>query len=470
MSLILYDTMARQKRPFVPADPRRVTMYVCGPTVYNYSHVGNFRPVVVFDVLFRLLRRLYGEGSVLYAANVTDVDDKINAKAAEEGVPIGTITDRYLAAYNADAEALGALPPTAQPRATQTMDAIIAMIGRLVANTSAYAAQGHVLFDTQAYGDYGRLSGRPLDEMIAGARVEVAPYKQNPADFVLWKPARPGEPAWESPWGPGRPGWHIECSAMIEQELGLPIDIHGGGIDLVFPHHENELAQGVCAGHGEGGHGSGVYAHYWLHNGFLNMAEEKMSKSVGNVTLAHDLLDRHPGEVIRWALLGAHYRQPLAWTEDALAQARNSLDHLYGVLGRARSIVPGGSGGLLEDQLAPLLDDLNTPAAMAELKRLANDLDAAVRKGAGSAGPLKQDLLALAGVMGVLQADPQAWFQGGADEGLAATINGLIAARDAARGAKDWGEADRIRAELTALNVEVMDGPAGATWRIREQA
>ena len=469
MSLTLYDTMARKKRPFVPADPRRVTMYVCGPTVYNYSHIGNFRPVVVFDVLFRVLRRIYGEGAVKYAANVTDVDDKINAKAAEEGVPIEVVTDRYLAAYNGDAAALGALMPTAQPRATQTMAAIIAMIGRLVDNNSAYAAEGHVLFDTQGFSDYGKLSGRPLDEMIAGARVEVAPYKRHPADFVLWKPSKPGEPVWESPWGPGRPGWHIECSAMIEQELGLPIDIHGGGIDLVFPHHENELAQGMCDQHSDAGRHE-AYAHYWLHNGFLNMADEKMSKSLGNVALAHDLLKAQPGEVIRWALLSAHYRQPLAWTDDALAQARNSLDHLYGVLGRARHVEAGGSGALLEDQLEPLLDDLNTPAAMTVLKKLANDLDAAVRKGAGNAAALKQDLMALAEVMGFLQADPQAWFQGGADAGLKVTIDQLIAARDAARLAKDWGEADRIRAELTALNVEVMDGPAGATWRIKEGA
>ncbi len=470
MPLKLYDTMARKKRPFVPADPRRVTMYVCGPTVYNFSHVGNFRPVVVFDLLFRLLRRLYGEDAVLYAANVTDVDDKINAKAAEEGVEISVITERYLTAYNADAAALGALPPTAQPRATQTMDAITAMIGRLVQNGAAYAAEGHVLFNTQAFGDYGKLSGRPLDEMIAGARVDVAPYKQNPADFVLWKPSKPGEPEWPSPWGPGRPGWHIECSAMIEQELGLPIDIHGGGIDLVFPHHENELAQGVCADHDPHEHKGGEYARYWLHNGFLNFGDEKMSKSLGNVALAHDLLKTFPGEAIRWALLSAHYRQPLAWTEDGLIQARNSLDHLYGVLGRARHIAAGGSSKLIEDQAAPLLDDLNTPAAMAELKKLATDLDAAVRKGLPTAAAIKQDLMALAEVMDVLQQEPQAWFQGGADEDLKTKIDDLVSARVAARAAKDWAEADRLRDELSALNVEVMDGPAGATWRIKEQA
>jgi cysteinyl-tRNA synthetase len=464
MSLRLYDTMARAKRPFVPKDPRRVTMYVCGPTVYNYSHIGNFRPVVVFDVLFRLLRGLYGEDAVLYAANVTDVDDKINAKAVEEGVPIETVTDRYLSAYNADMAALGALAPTFQPRATQTIEAIVGMIGRLVERGSAYAAEGHVLFDTGSYAGYGELSGRALDDMIAGARVEVAPYKRNPADFVLWKPSKPGEPVWESPWGAGRPGWHIECSAMIEQSLGLPIDIHGGGIDLVFPHHENERAQGVCATHDH------EYSAFWLHNGFLNFGDEKMSKSLGNVALAHDLLKTVPGETIRWALLSAHYRQPLAWTDDVLAQARNSLDHLYGVLGRARGVEPGGSASLAEDQVAPLLDDLNTPSAMYALKKLANDLDAAVRKGSRDASGLKQDLLALAGVLGVLQTDPDAWFQGGADEGLKSKIDALIAARDAARGAKDWTEADRIRAELTALNIEVMDGPAGATWRIKEQA
>jgi cysteinyl-tRNA synthetase len=464
MTLRLYDTMARKKRDFVPHDPRRVTMYVCGPTVYNYSHIGNFRPVVVFDVLFRLLRAIYGESSVLYAANVTDVDDKINAKATEEGVGIGVITDRYLTAYNADMAALGSLAPSFQPKATETIEAIIDMIGRLVDGGSAYAAEGHVLFNTGSYAGYGKLSGRALEDMIAGARVEVAPYKRNPADFVLWKPSKPGEPVWDSPWGPGRPGWHIECSAMIEQTLGLPIDIHGGGIDLVFPHHENERAQGVCATHDH------EYSAFWMHNGFLNFGDEKMSKSLGNVALAHDLLKTVPGEAIRWALLAAHYRQPLAWTDDGLAQARASLDHLYGVLGRARAVEPSGSGALAEDQLAALMDDLNTPAAMATLKKLGNDLDAAVRKGTGDAAGLKHDLMALADVLGVLQSDPQAWFQGGADDELTAKIDALVAARFTARASKDWAEADRIRAELTALNVEVMDGPSGATWRIKEQA
>jgi cysteinyl-tRNA synthetase len=458
MPLALYDTMARAKRPFVPADPERVTMYVCGPTVCNFAHVGNFRPVVVFDVLFRLLRHIYGEGSVVYAANVTDVDDKINARAVDEGVPIEVVADRYLAAYNADAAKLGALKPSFQPRATQTMAAIIGMIERLVRNNAAYAAEGHVLFNTSAYSGYGQLSGRPLDEMIAGARVDVAPYKQNPADFVLWKPSKPGEPEWESPWGPGRPGWHIECSAMIEQTLGLPIDIHGGGIDLVFPHHENERAQGVCATH------EPTYAAYWLHNGFLNFGEEKMSKSLGNVALAHDLLKAYPGEAIRWALLVGHYRAPLEWNAELIEQAKRSLDRLYGALRRAPEV-----GASTERPsaafMAALEDDLNTPAAIAELFALASTLETG---SAADKARAKGELQASAALLGFLAADPEQWFQGGADKALKARITELIVARDAARRAKDWTEADRIRAELTALNVEVMDGPAGATWRLKE--
>jgi cysteinyl-tRNA synthetase len=463
MALRLYDTLTREKREFVPHDPKRVTMYVCGPTVYNYAHIGNFRPVVVFDVLFRLLRHIYGAEHVIYAANVTDVDDKINQKAAAEGVPIETITNRYLDAYHADTSALGALPLSVEPRATRTMDAIIAMIGRLVRNNAAYAAEGHVLFNTQAYSDYGRLSGRPMDEMIAGARVDVAPYKQHPADFVLWKPSKPGEPVWDSPWGPGRPGWHIECSAMIEQSLGFPIDIHGGGNDLIFPHHENEMAQGMCAGHGHE-HPPG-YANYWLHNGFLTLSEEKMSKSLGNVVLAHDLLARIPGEVIRYALLIGHYHGPLDWTAELIDQARKALNKFYGVLERSADLQPS------TDQPSPAFmeameDDLNTPAAMAELHALASRLETGSPAQRAEA---KGQLLASANLIGFLQADPQAWFQG-PDMAFRQRVDGLIAERVAARAAKDWATADRLRAELTALNVEVMDNPAGATWRLKEPA
>jgi cysteinyl-tRNA synthetase len=460
MQLRLYDTLTREKRPFVPVDPARVTMYVCGPTVYNYAHIGNARPVVAFDVLFRLLRRLYGETAVIYAANVTDVDDKINAKAAAEGVPIETITARYLDAYHADMSALGALPVSHEPRATQTMDAIVEMIGQLMRNNAAYAAEGHVLFNTQAYTDYGKLSGRPMDDMIAGARVDVAPYKQHPADFVLWKPSKAHEPVWDSPWGPGRPGWHIECSAMIEQTLGLPIDIHGGGNDLIFPHHENEMAQGLAAHHG------GEYARYWLHNGFLTMGAEKMSKSLGNVALVHDLVTRWPGEALRWALLAGHYRQPLEWTEELIGQSKRSLDRLYGALQKAAEVVPAGtepSEGFLE----ALGDDLNTPKAFAELFALASRLETGSPAEQAQA---KGELMASGALIGFLQADPAHWFQGGADEAFKQRVEDLLAQRIAARAAKDWPTADRIRAELTNLNVEVMDSAQGATWRLKEPA
>jgi cysteinyl-tRNA synthetase len=459
MNLRLYDTLAREKRPFEPRDPERVTMYVCGPTVYGFAHIGNARPVVVFDVLFRLLRHLYGEDAVLYARNVTDVDDKINAKAADEGVDISVVTDRYLAAYHQDMDGLGALRPTLEPRATQHIDDMLGQIGALIERGAAYAADGHVLFDTQSFADYGRLSGRPLDEMIAGARVEVAPYKRHPADFVLWKPSKPGEPVWESPWGPGRPGWHIECSAMIEAQLGLPIDIHGGGIDLVFPHHENELAQGICA------HGGGEFARLWMHNGFLDMAGEKMSKSLGNVVIPHDLLKVVPGEVLRWALLSAHYRQPLDWTEGLIEQSRASLDRLYGALQRVKGIAadPADPPAAFLEALG---DDLNTPRATAELFALAKALETA--HGEAEKARLKAELLGAANLVGFLEKDPDVWFAGAADEGLRAQVEALLEQRITARNAKDWPTADRIRADLDALGVIVMDGPAGATWRLKE--
>ncbi len=456
--LYLYDTMSREKRRFEPIDPGRVTMYVCGPTVYNYAHIGNARPVVAFDVLFRLLRRLYGEDAVVYAANVTDVDDKINAKAAEEGVPIDVITNRYLDAYHADMAVLGALRPTLQPRATAHIAEIIEIIGRLIRNEAAYAAEGHVLFNIDSFPDYGQLSGRTLDDMIAGARVEVAPYKKSPADFVLWKPSKPGEPVWDSPWGPGRPGWHIECSAMIAKSLGIPIDIHGGGNDLIFPHHENENAQSRCADHAP------VFANYWLHNGFLNMGAEKMSKSLGNVALVHDLVTRVPGEVLRWSLMSAHYRAPLQWSDDLVAQSKRSLDRLYGALRRSADIAAPAaepSPAFLE----ALGDDLNTPRAFAELFALASTLETGSPAERAEA---KGVLLASGGLIGLLQADPEAWFQGGADAPLKARIDALIEARIEARNARDWATADRIRAELTALNVEVMDSADGATWRFKD--
>ena len=460
MPLLLHDTLSREKKAFEPADPERVTLYVCGPTVYSYAHIGNARPVVVFDVLFRLLRRLYGDDAVVYARNITDVDDKINEAAIDQGVDISAITDKFTAIYHQDMDALGALRPTLEPRATAHIAEMLALIGSLVQRGHAYAAEGHVLFDTQSFADYGQLSGRSLDDMIAGARVEVAPYKRHPADFVLWKPSKPGEPVWESAWGPGRPGWHLECSAMIEKNLGPEIDIHGGGHDLIFPHHENEIAQSRCA------HDGPRLARYWLHNGFLTMDAEKMSKSLGNVKLIHDLIEEVPGEALRWALLSAHYRAPLDWTGDLIAQSRKSLDRLYGVLQRAGSPDASDPSEVPQGVMDALLDDLATPRALAELFALAKAVETAPNKGARAAA--RGQLLAAGKLMGFLQQDPFRWFEGQVDDATRTAIESLIAERAVARANKDWPEADRIREALTALNVEVLDAAGGqATWRLR---
>jgi cysteinyl-tRNA synthetase len=463
MTLKLHDTLTREKRAFVPADPNRVTMYVCGPTVYNHAHIGNFRPVVVFDVLYRVLRHIYGEDAVVYARNVTDVDDKINKKAFDEGVPISVITERYLAAYHADADGLLALRPNLEPKATEHIGEIVAMIGKLVENGKAYAAEGHVLFDTQAFPDYGQLSGRDLDDMIAGARVEVAPYKRHPADFVLWKPSKENEPEWESPWGAGRPGWHIECSAMIDKSLGQTIDIHGGGIDLAFPHHENEVAQSRCA------HDLPVLANYWMHNGFLDMSGEKMSKSLGNVILPVELLKTTPGEVIRWALLSAHYRQPLDWTPELIEQSKKALDRLYGALRRAKDVPMDQAMEAPEEVISALEDDLNTPQAISCFFEVSSAIERAVTAGDTVAiAANKARLIEAGALLGFLQADPDSWFEGDASDDLKAQVEDLLKRRVEARSAKDWTAADAIRAELDALGVVVMDGPAGATWRMKD--
>ena len=438
-------------------------MYACGPTVYALSHLGHARMAVVWDVAQRYLR--FTGYDVIYVRNITDVDDKINAAAAENREPIGALTARTEKAYLEDVGALGVGTPDVQPRVTEHIPEIVGMIERLIASGHAYAAENHVLFSVASYADYGKLSGRSVEEMIAGARIDVAPYKRDPADFVLWKPSKANEPEWMSPWGSGRPGWHIECSAMIDQVLGLPIDIHGGGIDLVFPHHENELAQGCCADHVD------TYARFWMHNGFLNMAEEKMSKSLGNVALAHELLKSYPGEAIRWALLAGHYRAPLEWTGELIGQAKRSLDRLYGAVADSLRFNPAVAELEVDDAVRTALeDDLNTPAAMAALFMLADEVRAAIlKKDARGAALARGKLLGSAGLMGFLAEDPQLWFQGGVDEALKAQIEELIAARAAARAAKDWPEADRIRVQLTELNVEVMDGPTGATWRLKEQ-
>ena len=456
----LYDTAARQKRAFVPQDQARVTMYVCGPTVYAPAHVGNFRPEVVFDVLFRLLRHVYGQDAVLFARNFTDVDDKINQAAAQEGVEISVITERFTTIYHDDAAALNVLPKTFEPTATGAMADIIAFIERLIADGHAYAEQGHVLFSVKAYEAYGAFSRRSLDEMIAGARVEVAPYKRDPADFVLWKPAKPGEPAWDSPWGPGRPGWHIECSAMIEKSLGETIDIHAGGIDLVFPHHENEIAQSACA------HGGKALANYWLHNGFLSMDAEKMSKSEGNVVTVHAMLaDGVRGEAIRYGLLSGHYRAPLDWNGALIERAQKSLDRLYGVLRRFKGVAPAAvepPAGVFD----ALTDDLNTPKALAALFEIAGRANKAQTEAERAAAV--SELRAAGALLGLFQEDPDAWF--GLDalaDDEKAEIDALIAERSDARKAKDFERADKIRAQLDAKGVQAEDGPEGTTWRLK---
>ena len=480
MTLHIHDTLRGRKVPFEPTNPERVTMYVCGPTVYNYAHIGNARPVVVFDVLFRLLRHLYGEDKVVYARNITDVDDKINKKAMDEGVDISVITNKFADIYNADMAALNALPPTHQPRATDHMGEMVALIEKLLTRNLAYVSQGEVLFDVAAYekdnGDYGALSGRKLSDMIAGARVDVAENKENAADFVLWKPSKPGEPVWPGPQGlPGRPGWHIECSAMSEAVLvpksdkprTVPImDIHGGGQDLIFPHHTNEIAQS-CAAHGHDDPAS--YAKYWMHNGFLDFSGEKMSKSLGNVVLVHDLIKDYPGEVIRWALLSGSYRGPLDWNEAILQQSRNTLDKIYGTLLRAKDVEEVELSDADKARvLEPLLEDLNTPFAQYWLGQYAKSLNGYVDTNSlNHAQHTKSELLYLAGVLGFRMQDPEVWFKGGASDDLTAQVEALLIERASARAAKNWPESDRIRDALNALNVEVMDGPSGATWKVK---
>ncbi|MGK2739387.1 cysteine--tRNA ligase [Tepidicaulis sp. LMO-SS28] len=459
MTLKLYNSLTRQKELFTPQDPERITMYVCGPTVYNFSHIGNARPAVVFDLLARLLRHLYGAEHLVYARNITDIEDKIIKAAQAEGVPISAITDKYADIYRADMGALGVLPPDIEPHATDTVDTMITFMERLIAAGHAYEAEGHVLFHVPSFKEYGVLSRRDQDEMEAGARVEVAPYKKNPFDFVLWKPSTAEQPGWESPWGRGRPGWHIECSAMIEKHLGETIDIHGGGIDLQFPHHENEVAQSTCA------HGGKALARFWMHNGFVNIEKEKMSKSLGNVLLVHELLKEAPGEAIRLALLNGHYRQPLDWTGEGLKQAKRMLDRLYGAL-RALADVEAAETGLPDGVLAALEDDLNTPKALAELFALAKEANTAATP--ADKARVKGQLLAAGQIIGLLQQDPEAWFEqaGGSAHIDAEEVERLIAARIDARKAKDFAEADRLRDALTEMGVAIEDGPDGTKWRV----
>ena len=456
MTLQIYNTASRKKEVFEPLDPKHVRMYVCGPTVYDFAHIGNARPVVIFDVLYRLLQRHYPK--VTYARNLTDVDDKINARSQETGESIRSLTERTAQQYREDVTALGALPPDVEPRATEHIAEMIDIIEALIAKDHAYAAEGHVLFNVPSMADYGKLSGHSRDELIAGARVDVAPYKKDPADFVLWKPSDDDLPGWDSPWGRGRPGWHIECSAMSKKHLGESFDIHGGGNDLIFPHHENEIAQSRCA------HPDSIFAKYWMHNGYLMVEGEKMSKSLGNFYTINELLQEFPGEALRLALLQTHYRQPLDFSKDKVREAKQTLDRFYGAL-RSVADVPAAEGGD-SAVLAALEDDLNTPlaiaalhAALGELNKATTDTDKARYKG---------ELLTGGAVLGLLQAEPEEWLRGASavDDGLSdAEIEDLIAQRNAARAAKDFAEADRIRDMLTEDGIVLEDKPDGTIWR-----
>lgn len=456
MPIRLTNSLTRSKDVFEPQNPNRVTMYVCGPTVYSYAHIGNARPAVVFDLLYRVLKLEYPE--VVYARNITDIDDKINKAAKESGVDYLELTEKFARIYREDMAALGVQPPVLEPKVTDNIPQIIEQIQALIDAGHAYEGEGHVLFNVPSYEDYGHLSGRDRREMIAGARVEVAPYKKDPADFVLWKPSDDDTPGWDSPWGRGRPGWHIECSAMVAAHLGQTIDIHGGGHDLQFPHHENEIAQATCA------HGGITYCRYWLHNGFVNVDQQKMSKSVGNVLLVHKLLEHIPGEVIRTVLLSSHYRQPVDWTDEAISQARAVLDRLYGAL---RNLSDVNVDAISSEQipagvLEALRDDLNTPEAFAQLfaiAKTANSSDDADIK-----ARCKRELLAAGQLMGLLETDPEVWFEGESAED-SDEIEQLIADREQARTNKDWAKADRIRDQLQDMGIEIEDSADGTRWR-----
>ncbi len=455
MSVSFYNTLSRKKEAFEPLDPTNVRMYVCGPTVYDYVHIGNAVPVVAFDVLFRLLRHLYGEDCVTYVRNITDVDDRIIERAAESNQDIGELTARTTLAYQRDMAALINLSPSVEPRATDHIEQMVTMIETLLQNGHAYEAENHVLFRVKSDDGYGALSGRTLEDMIDGARVEVAPYKEYAGDFVLWKPSDDGVPGWDSPWGRGRPGWHIECSAMSKAYLGETFDIHGGGLDLIFPHHENEIAQSACS------HGGAPLAKVWMHNGFITVEGQKMSKSLGNFFTVHELLEEWPGEVLRYTLLAGHYRQPLDWTQKGMTQARQNVDRLYTALRGlgdvdAASVPPPGK------LVSALSDDLNTPLALSVLHDLAGQANRATDE--TEKIRIKGQLMAGGALLGLLQQPVADWFQGGDDlDGDA--IEAMIAQRVEARKNKDFGESDRIRDALAEQGIILEDGPQGTTWK-----
>ena len=457
MTIHIHNTLTRRKEEFKPIDAKKVRVYFCGPTVYNYAHIGNARACVVFSLLVKVLRHAYGQQHVQYVSNLTDIDDKIIEAAKQSGEDISAITQKYAKIYNDDMAALGVEKPDHQPRATDYIPQMLEMIGRLIKAGHAYAAEGHVLFSVPSFAAYGQLSRRSRDDLVAGARVEVAPYKKDPADFVLWKPSAPEQPGWESPYGRGRPGWHLECSAMNEAINGNHFDIHTGGEDLIFPHHENEIAQSVCA------HGGETYVNYWMHNGWLMVEGQKMSKSLGNVVLVHELVKRIPGEAVRFALLSTQYRQPFDWTEELLQQSKRTLDRYYGMLREVKDIAAVDLDAP-QSLVDALKDDLNTPQAFAELAAIAKALSTA--KSDAEKAEAKGALLAAGKLMGLLQQDAESWFKEGVGD-KEELINAKLEEMRQARTNKDWKKSDAIRDELKEAGVEVSVTPAGLTWRIK---
>jgi cysteinyl-tRNA synthetase len=459
MALSLHNTVTGNKEKFTPINEDSITMYLCGPTVYGYAHIGNARPAVVFDVLYRLLKFHYP--NVTYARNITDIDDKINKSALELGQDIKKYSQKYADIYNQDLAQLGVLPPDIEPYATDHIPQIISMIKNLIEKGNAYEAEGHVLFSVESYDQYGKLSNRKLEDMIAGARVEVAPYKKYPADFVLWKPSDETLPGWSSPWGRGRPGWHIECSAMCKEHLGDVIDIHCGGRDLVFPHHENEVAQSCCANNTES------FSNYWIHNGMINMGNQKMSKSLGNILLIKDVAQQYKGEVIRWLLLSAQYRQSVDWSEDSIHKSQKTMDRIYATLRDNHAIDADVDNLHIPDEIIKALDDdLNTPIVFAEINKIAKQLANADTDDEKS--QFKSSLLSTGQLLGLFQEDAEAWFTSNNDDIDSEKVESLIQERNQARLDKNWALSDLIRDQLAAMNVVIEDSASGTRWSVKK--
>jgi len=460
-TLRLHNTLSRKKEEFVPVDKNHIKMYTCGPTVYNYAHIGNARPAVVSDLIVRLLRYLYPK--VTYVSNITDIDDKIIQASKETKKPIAEITEKFEKIYNEDMSSLGVLPPDIQPRATEHIDDMIKLVEDMIDNGCAYESEKHVLFDVNSYNAYGKLSGRDIEDQLAGSRVEVASYKKDPGDFVLWKPSVDDDPGWNSPWGFGRPGWHLECSAMSEKNLGLPFDIHGGGMDLIFPHHENEVAQS-CGAHGEQNDPK-IFVRYWMHNAMLNIGGKKMSKSLGNIFYIRDYIEKYPGEVLRFALMSGHYRQSLNWTDKSIEQAHSTLNRIYRILKKVEDVkIDKNNVNLLPNSvLNCLCDDLNTPEALAKLNDFVNKLSKANKD--DDIKHLKEQVIATANILGILNESPDNWLGiGKSSDSNEDEINRLIEDRNEARELKDFNKADEIRDKLSSIGIDIEDTPDGTIW------